>query len=119
MKDKKFIAAVVLAGLFGMERMRLRDYLLAGWHVLLSLTIRRKNLDPELKRRRLAHCETCPIRFPGLETCGSPVSEKPELGCWCHLPTLAQDPKSTCWLDDHTDLQNGWKSAGLSKDGNS
>jgi hypothetical protein len=113
MKDKRFLAAVAIAAIFGMERMGLRDYLKAGWGVLRAMTMRHKNPQPEIHAKRIAHCEQCALYYAPLGTCNSPLADSPEMGCWCHMKTKAQDPKATCWADDNTDLNIGWKSANL------
>jgi hypothetical protein len=114
---KQFLAAVTLAAIYGMDRLSLREYLRAGWNVLLAITARSKNLDPELGQRRLSHCEQCLLYYAPLSTCSSPLGDNPELGCWCHMPSKVNDPKATCWADENTEADSniGWKSAGLDK----
>jgi hypothetical protein len=112
MKDKKFVAAVFLAALFGMERFGFRPCLRAAWDVLLALTARRGRVDPAIASARMRTCEQCPIFFSPLtlQTCGSPVADDHTLGCWCHMPTKVLEPNATCWADENLDLEElGWK----------
>lgn len=109
MKDKRFLAAIAIAAIFGMDRMGLRDYLKAGWGVLRAVTMRHKNPQPELQKRRIAHCEQCVVFEPKLRTCGSPLADDPALGCWCRVDEKSRDPKATCWADTNTELDIGWK----------
>lgn len=113
MKDKRFLAAVAIAAIFGMERMGFRDYLTSAWGMLRALTTRHPNPNPALQQKRIAHCEQCPLFYSPLRTCGSPLTENPELGCYCRMDEKSRDPKATCWADENTDLNLGWKSNGL------
>lgn len=55
---------------------------------------------PELTDNRLAVCRGCPLFWPRLGTCGSPLAQNPKLGCWCHMASKARLAEATCWLDD-------------------
>lgn len=50
---------------------------------------------------RLAICRKCPIFYPPLQTCGSPLSEDPSLGCWCNMEIKAKLLHASCWTRDH------------------
>lgn len=110
---KKFIAALVLASLFGVDRFGLWTCVGALWNIIRAMTARRKNLDRALGEKRMEHCNQCPLYYSPLSTCSGPLADDPSSGCWCFLPRLSQDPQAECWMDKHTDLNAGWKSAGL------
>ena len=109
MKDRKFFAAVMLAAIFGPERFGLKACLLAVWDVLLAVTSRRGKAKPDLVMERWYHCQQCALFYGPLRTCGSPLADNPGEGCWCHMPTKATNPNATCWADENTDLNLGWK----------
>lgn len=118
---KQFLAALALSAIFGIERFGLRDYAKAAWKVLVALTARKAKQDMALGERRMRHCEQCSLFYAPLATCSSPLSDHPELGCWCHLPRVVSDPKATCWADKHLetlDFPIGWSSAGLDSESN-
>lgn len=114
MKDKRFLAAVAIAAIFGMDRMGFRDYLKAAWSILLALTARKGKVAPEVFEARMKCCEECPIYARGTASCGSALSDNPELGCGCYLPLKNTLPESTCWADGlDTPYEFGWKQNGV------
>jgi len=62
--------------------------------------------------RRLA-CLRCPAYEPKWETCGSPLSGQPELGCWCYVGEGGKSElaSASCWGDDNLgpDFEYGWQ----------
>lgn len=111
---RRFAAAVVLAALYGMDRFSVKELWQAARHVFVALTARRGRVDRLLYFRRLRCCERCPIYMPKLKTCGSPLADNPETGCYCYMPTKATQPEATCWIDENTEEHDrvyGWENA--------
>lgn len=107
--NRKFLAAVVLAAIYRADKLSIREVCKALWGIARALTARRGKASKRLVRARLEHCESCPLFYSPLRTCGSPLMEGHEdLGCWCFMNAKAQDPKATCWANHETDLDIGW-----------
>lgn len=73
-------------------------------------------VSDEVYRKRIEACKQCPVSFQkfGLLTCGSPLSRSvitsPGRGpCWCDLYSKSRLKDATCWLDDTTTLNYGWR----------
>lgn len=69
-------------------------------------------VSDEIYQLRIEACRQCPIAFQrfGLLTCGSPlVKELRHVGCFCSMPDKAKLTEATCWLDDTTGLDYGWR----------
>lgn len=65
--------------------------------------------DEEVIARRNAFCRACPIFYKPLETCGSPLSDAPDLGCYCAVIAAKNKLKlASCWLRDNTGAKFGW-----------
>lgn len=74
-------------------------YVIGGIRGLVSGWLGPK-VDPEVRARRIATCERCPIYNRRLGTCGTPGQVDAygqSLGCWCHIPTVARFAGKKCW----------------------
>lgn len=113
--NKQFVAAVAIAGIYGQEKLGWIGLIKAGWVVLRAITTRNGKAAPEVFEARMKCCEECPIYWLPLKTCGSPLSDHPELGCGCFLPVKGLQPEATCWADDTFGEQAtfGWKVNGV------
>lgn len=49
---------------------------------------------------RMSDCRRCEIYYKPLRTCGSPLTKKPWLGCWCYVPLKNKMSSATCWARD-------------------
>lgn len=109
---RKFLAAVCVAAIFSIGKLSVKEYFTAGWRVLRAVTSRRGKVGSETLMARNAVCEQCPIRWHGLNTCGSPLADNPDAGCWCYLPKHNARVESRCWADENLDLEEiGWKTS--------
>jgi hypothetical protein len=73
-------------------------------------------LPPERAAARYAVCQTCPIFYRPLGTCGSPLSpELKDQGCWCFMYEKVRLRSARCWLDETLgdDAPYGWKMYGV------
>lgn len=79
-------------------------------------------VDAQTAAKRLAVCRACPVFYPRLQTCGSPLRYDPEAlavfgvwradrsGCWCEMTRKAPLAAATCWLDDELGEEStGWR----------
>jgi hypothetical protein len=62
----------------------------------------------------MADCENCPIYDRRLKTCGNAI--RPErgiydepLGCFCYMPLKVTLEGASCWVNDHTGKDLGWR----------
>lgn len=97
---RRFAAAVMLAALYGMDRFSVKELCQAARHVLVALTARRGRVDRVLYFRRMKACNRCEVYYPKLGTCGSPLSDYPETGCWCNLSVKNKTKSAQCWMDE-------------------
>jgi len=66
----------------------------------------------DVLKRRLDACEKCPLFYPRLRTCGTPlVKDLRGLGCYCNMDLKAQIKEAGCWGDDNlnSDFSFGWQ----------
>lgn len=108
---RRFAAAVILAALYGMDRFSIKEMWQAARHVFVALTARRGRVDRVTYFRRLRCCWRCPVFYPPLRTCGSPLAGNPELGCFCEEERKAAIPEATCWIDENAEddmKEFGW-----------
>lgn len=88
----------------GKRLKRIRDFLL-----LVRATLTQGKADAETYARRMAFCRACPVYFKKYQTCGSPLSEYSDLGCWCHMPTKSKLKAASCWIRQNApDQPWGW-----------
>ena len=55
--------------------------------------------SPDMMAARLQVCRLCPVYWPPLGTCGSPLAKDAKLGCWCQMDEKVKFSDATCWLD--------------------
>jgi hypothetical protein len=79
-----------------------------GFALLLWRSLWAGKVDTETFKRRMAFCRPCPIFYAPLQTCGSPLTDDKDLGCYCHMPTKARLRAACCWLYDETAGRMGW-----------
>lgn len=97
----RFTAALVVAALWSDLTQRVTWERLGRVLRLWTVGLRNEALADEATiAARLACCRACPLWFAPLRTCGSPLSEAPELGCWCEMIQKSKLADATCWLDD-------------------
>ncbi len=112
-------ASVLAAGCYGgavVGGIRALEQLLLGLAALAWLVRNRKQLDYDLARRRLEHCERCELLNRRLLSCGTPCRKwinpltgtEEFLGCFCAMPLKALVPDASCWLNEKTNGQMGW-----------
>lgn len=73
-------------------------------------------VSPSRYRERIDTCRKCPIFYPSLQTCGTPLKKELRgLGCYCNMEAKAKLEDATCWLDDELgdEAAYGWRSAGV------
>jgi hypothetical protein len=65
-----------------------------------------------LTYRRYRACRHCPVFYPPLRTCGSPLSKEFRgLGCYCSTEIKCGILNASCWGDDiSTQFTFGWRS---------
>lgn len=85
---------------------------LSLWIGLLQV---KNQAPPSLAARRIAKCSTCPLLFPPLFTCGSPLRNdlkdlKPQ-PCWCNMYFKATAKDATCYIDENCERDSA--TAGL------
>jgi hypothetical protein len=105
----RWALALLLAGIFSLwtKRGLIRIYrAFALWFGLLHH--RKDNLvDDETLALRLKTCESCPIFYRPLRTCGTPVvKELRHHGCWCYMMEAAKLHEKQCYLD--ADISPGY-----------
>lgn len=109
-RHRRFAAAIFLSALFGMSRFSVREILGALRMMTLALLAKKGKASDDIYDERMAICQACPVYFSSLRSCGSPLSENPELGCWCFLEEGKARVKSArCWIRQNTTLDAGWK----------
>lgn len=101
----KFLDALIIGAWFKC-RANWRSCLAQGLTLLRALFGRSAAVSDGMAKDRLAVCRLCPLFNATLETCGSPASEDPTLGCWCYMPVKART-SCNCWLVDE-ELPGGW-----------
>lgn len=112
MKTKlRFFCALVIAAIFGWReggtcrRLWRMVTLWVDW-----LWRKDSPVDNAAFEKRMACCRSCPLWYPRLETCGSPLRPKNERGgCWCFMPAAAKLKNKQCWADQELDQPEfGW-----------
>lgn len=100
-----FLRAAYIAIRFGDRRLwRAKGFFLLLWKSLFA-----GRADAETVARRNAFCRACPIFNQRYGTCGSPLSDHPELGCYCLMIDFKNKLKSAgCWLRENTNFRYGW-----------
>lgn len=107
-RNRRFFVAIFLAAVYGMERFTWREIWEALRMMFTALTSKKGKASDELFNERMETCRNCPVHFPALGTCGSPLSDNPELGCWCFNEYKAREVSAKCWLREKTDINSGW-----------
>lgn len=118
MNTREWIKALFMAVWWLARRADWRVFFARAWGMLLLLipiAIRSSRLNPQLRDKRTAECEKCPMFVSAHKTCGQPgeVFPDPEtnrlvpLGCWCYLPAANLIPEKDCWARAHG-LSHGW-----------
>lgn len=102
-----FFLAVIVAIWFsfrpnGHPFRRARGALWLWWRLLVGEPVRK-----DVYLLRMEACRKCPIFYPRLGTCGSPLSDNPDLGCWCAMEKKARLKEADCWLVENT-TNSGW-----------
>lgn len=108
-RNRRFFVAVMLAAIYGMQRFTWREIATALRMIFVAMTSRRGKASDEIYEERMATCRACPLYYTPLSTCGSPLAEKPELGCWCQMERKARIAKAKCWMREKTEIDYGWK----------
>lgn len=107
MKYLRFIAAVAVGLMAALVVPDAPVTLLGIWLMLIALA-RRERVTLEREEQRLAFCRDCPVFYPRLKTCGSPLRWRDrDVGCWCYMPMKAKLPRATCWLREQG-VDRGW-----------
>jgi len=72
-------------------------------------------VSDSLRTARLNACQTCPLFYRPLQTCGTPLKKELRgLGCWCNMEAKAKLTDATCWIDDELPGNKyGWTAHGV------
>ncbi len=115
-RNRRFIAAIFLSAMFGMGRFSAREIFASLKMLMLAMLSKKGKASDELYEERMAICRDCALYYSPLRTCGSPLADNPELGCWCFLEEgKARVKKAKCWLRENTDIDYGWSDDGKIK----
>lgn len=112
---RAYLCAIFIAAVHKFSWRRPWTILRPAWAVFLAL-LPFKQAPPELQRRRLECCRACCYFTPLTQTCGSPLSDYPTEGCFCHMPEKVKLPEARCWSDETfgTAAHSGsWKNKGV------
>lgn len=113
-RNRRFITAVLVAALYRMPSLGFVEFFKVTWAILRAITWTSRGSSRWVYYRRLRHCYRCELFFKPLRTCGSPFMDGYEdLGCFCDMTRKAAVPNATCWADENTDLNIGWKTNGI------
>lgn len=107
-RNRRFFVAVFLAAMFGMKRFTWREIFASLKMLFVALTSKKGKASDELFNERMETCRNCALHFAPLDTCGSPLSDHPELGCFCYLPAKARQAGAKCWIRENTTIDGGW-----------
>lgn len=116
---KGLFTALIVAALFSeiQQASTWRKFFAAFGFLLGILRDKSEQVSLDRYQKRLECCRKCPLFYPALSTCGTPLADyrDSQLGCWCHMPTKSRFDSATCWLDEHLDDPNpaSWKSNGV------
>lgn len=107
MKYLRFVAAITV-GLAGALVTRDSPISPGGILAMLRALVRQERVSVEREEQRLAFCRDCPVYYPKLRTCGSPLRWRDrDIGCHCYMPMKAKLPRATCWIRDQG-VRQGW-----------
>ena len=99
--------ALLVAGTFAWRKPL--DALEHYWLAAKALRGTRSNAPLKLQRKRWKTCLNCPIFYPPLRTCGTPLrKDLYDFGCWCNMEAKIKRLESRCWLNDNANTKYGW-----------
>ena len=108
-KMATYSIAIFVAVWFGIWRwdqpwIRFWNFVLLIWSGL-----RGKKAPLEVVERRNAACAACPVYYPPLGTCGTPLDKQWEgLGCHCVCELKNRLANASCWAKDMGIRNYGW-----------
>lgn len=107
-RNRRFVAAIFLSALFGMGRFSAREILASLKMLMTALLSKKGKASAEIYEERMMICRDCPVYFKPTDSCGSPLANNTDVGCWCYLPAKARQSEAKCWIRQNTDLDGGW-----------
>ena len=105
----RFIAAVIAAVIaVSLSPVKSSRRIWAAWKLLVCP---KQRAPFWTVYRRYRACRHCPVFYPPLRTCGSPLDKDLRgLGCLCSMESKSGIKQATCWGDDNLgqDFKFGW-----------